>query len=199
MRPGERQQDQEGADPADAGQRQRRHMAGDMARQHDVARPEQRGQGQQQIGLVVQPPERMRRQAALVRAGSWSRDRDRPDFPLRDKSRACNATMSEDCREGASMAVDLLNVEGPAGARSAGAGGDGEPDAVSRALARRRRFGLGRLSALQRAHRADDQGARRHAAVDRRRQGGRAGRARPAINGTIWRWCIIPPWPPSST
>ena len=59
MRPGERQQDQEGADPADAGQRHRRHVAGDMARQHDVAGPEQRGQAEQQIGLVVEPPDRM--------------------------------------------------------------------------------------------------------------------------------------------
>jgi len=42
------------------------------------------------------------------------------------------------------------------------------------------------------------QGARRHAAVDRRRQGGALGR-RPAINGTIWRWCTIPRWPRSST
>ena len=91
-----------------------------------------------------------------------------------------------------SMGVDLLNVQGSARSSISGAGRDGEPDAVSRALARRRRIGLGRLFALQRAHRADDQGARRHAAMDRRRQGGRARRARTAISGIIWRWCIIP-------
>src|SRR5438045_9789674 len=38
--------------------------------------------------------------------------RDRPDFPPRDKSCACNATMSYALSRGTSMGVDLLNVKG---------------------------------------------------------------------------------------
>ena len=94
MRPGERQQHEERADPADAGQRHRRHMAGDVAREHDIAGPEQRGQAQQQIGLVVEPPDRIggRRR--------WRGNRHRfgrscAGFTPRDKCRARNATMPE--------------------------------------------------------------------------------------------------------
>src|SRR5215831_9360837 len=58
MRPGKRQQEDEDADPPDAGQRQRRHVARDIAREHDIAGPEQRGQAEQQIGLVEEPAER---------------------------------------------------------------------------------------------------------------------------------------------
>src|SRR5579864_8046645 len=33
-------------------------MAGDIAREHDIAGPEQRSQAEQQVGLVVEPAER---------------------------------------------------------------------------------------------------------------------------------------------
>src|SRR6266478_6812235 len=59
MPPGERQQYQECPDPPDAGQRQRRHVAGDISPKHDIAGPEQRGQAQEQIGLVIEPSERI--------------------------------------------------------------------------------------------------------------------------------------------
>ena len=55
MRRRERQHDQEGAAPADAGQRNRRHMPDDITGDDGIAGPEQRGQRQQQIGLVEQP------------------------------------------------------------------------------------------------------------------------------------------------
>ena len=63
-------QDQKDAEPADRGQRDRRHVVADMARQHDVAGPEQTGQAEQEIGLVVEPSGPGRRRAALVRV--WS-------------------------------------------------------------------------------------------------------------------------------
>ena len=46
--------DQRGADPADLGECRRRDRAGDEAPEHDVDRPEQRGQRQEQIGPVEQ-------------------------------------------------------------------------------------------------------------------------------------------------
>src|SRR6516165_9226675 len=49
MRPGERRQDQADADPAHAGQRQWWYVTCDLAREHDVTGPEQRGQAEQQI------------------------------------------------------------------------------------------------------------------------------------------------------
>src|SRR6202044_80551 len=61
MRPRKRQQHEAGADPADAGQRHWRHMAGDMAAEHDIAGPEQRGQAQEQIRLMVEPADRIKR------------------------------------------------------------------------------------------------------------------------------------------
>src|SRR6516162_9222374 len=58
MRVGERQQDQKDACPSKTGECQWRHVACDMAREHDIARPEQRGQAEKQIGLVIEPAER---------------------------------------------------------------------------------------------------------------------------------------------
>src|ERR1700722_871504 len=60
MRPGERQQHQAGPDPSDTGQRHRRHMAGNVAAKHDIAGPEQRCEAQQQIGLMVEPADRIK-------------------------------------------------------------------------------------------------------------------------------------------
>ena len=61
MRPGEWQQHQAGPDPSDARQRHRRHMAGDVAAKDDVAGPEQGRQTQEQIGLVVEPSDGIKR------------------------------------------------------------------------------------------------------------------------------------------
>src|SRR5206468_8415210 len=97
MPPRERQQHQKRPDPPDAGQRYRRHVAGDVAPEHDIAGPEQRGQAQEQIGLVVEPSER------IGGGWRWRGNRHRftsscAGFTARDKSRACNATMSRSYR-----------------------------------------------------------------------------------------------------
>ena len=51
----ERQQDQERAGPAAERKRHRRDMSDNEAAEHGIAGPEQRGERQQQIGLVGQP------------------------------------------------------------------------------------------------------------------------------------------------
>ena len=53
---GERQQDDESAAPAEAGQRQGRDVSGAQAADNRVDGPEQRGQGQQKIRLIEQSP-----------------------------------------------------------------------------------------------------------------------------------------------
>src|SRR5580692_8086232 len=61
MRPGEWQEHQAGPDPSDTRQRHWWHMAGDVAAQHDIASPEQRRQAQEQIGLMVEPADGIKR------------------------------------------------------------------------------------------------------------------------------------------
>ena len=199
MRPGKRQQHQEGADPADAGQRHRRHMAGDIAREHDIAGPEQRGQAQEQIGLVTEPSDRVGGRRCGRGNCHLLQSRVVPEFRRATSPASAMLQCRNQSGRGAGDGRGSVEYRWAEGAGAPGAGRDGEPDAVSCPLARRRRLGLGRLFALQRPDGADDQGARRHPAVDRRRQGGRARASRTAINGTIWRWCIIPRSPPSST
>ena len=53
--PGERQDDQEGKEPAQERQRHRRDMAGRKLADHGVAGPARRGDGEQQIRLVGDP------------------------------------------------------------------------------------------------------------------------------------------------
>src|SRR3984957_653756 len=61
MRPGEWQEHQVGPDPSDTRQRHWWHMAGDVAAEHDIAGPEQRRQAQEQIGMMVDPADRIKR------------------------------------------------------------------------------------------------------------------------------------------
>src|SRR6516164_6615489 len=58
MAPGQWHQDQEDADPPDTGQCQWRDVTRDIAREHDIAGPEQRGQAEQEVRLVEKPAER---------------------------------------------------------------------------------------------------------------------------------------------
>ena len=71
----QRHRDQRGADPADLGERGRRHGAGDEAAEHDVDRPEQRGQRQEQIGPVEQGSAGQRR---CGHGWAWAKTRTRP-------------------------------------------------------------------------------------------------------------------------
>ena len=97
------------------------------------------------------------------------------------------------------MGVDLLNVEGLKDLEHQG------PVVMVNLMRFRERsldgdgIGLGCVSALQRADGADDQGARRHAAVDRRRQGGGARPARRQSMGLSRPGLLPQPSPRSST
>src|SRR5258708_25549182 len=87
-------------------------MAGDVARQPDSAGPEQCGQGQEQIGLVVEPSDRSGRRRWRGRCHCFARSC--AGFTPFDKSRACNATMSRPWRvqKETAVGVDLLDIEG---------------------------------------------------------------------------------------
>src|SRR5258708_34756363 len=131
MPPRERQQYQKRPDPPDAGQRHRRHMAGDISPKHDIAGPEQRGQAQEQIGLVIEPSER------IACRRRWCGNRHRIVLVVPDSRDATSPTLAMlqfpdliDSDRGERHGRGSTEYQRPQGAGASGTDRDGEPYAI---------------------------------------------------------------------